>query len=104
MAVILHPDLDKVPTASALLPIALAAWALYVLALYTYRLFFHPLAKFPGPKLAGVTRWYEAYYEIVLKGQYTFKIRDLHARYGKGPDHSDSEPTWRDEKTSAAVD
>lgn len=47
-----------------------------------WRLFLHPLAGFPGPKLAALTRWYEAYYDVVKDGQYTFKIRELHQRYG----------------------
>jgi hypothetical protein len=47
-----------------------------------YRLVFHPIAHFPGPKLAGLTRWYEFYYEIVQKGQMTFHIQELHKKYG----------------------
>ncbi|OTA88365.1 hypothetical protein M434DRAFT_80333, partial [Hypoxylon sp. CO27-5] len=48
-----------------------------------YRLFLHPLARFPGPKLAAVSRWYEAYCDVVQNGQYTFKIAELHKRYGR---------------------
>ena len=47
-----------------------------------YRLYFHPLANFPGPKLAAITWWYEIYYEIILRGQYTFKLGELHKEYG----------------------
>ncbi|RWA06192.1 hypothetical protein EKO27_g8918 [Xylaria grammica] len=52
--------------------------------LVTYRLYFDPLAKFPGPKLAAATHWYEAYYDIFSQGggQWTFQIRRLHERYG----------------------
>lgn len=47
-----------------------------------YRLYFSPIAQFPGPKLAAVTLWYEFYYDIILSGQYIFKVRELHAKYG----------------------
>ena len=50
--------------------------------LVIYRLYFHPLRQFPGPKLAICTYLYENYYEIVRQGQYTFKLRELHDIYG----------------------
>jgi hypothetical protein len=50
--------------------------------LVVYRLFLHPLAKFPGPKIAAVSTLYEAYFEIVLKGQYSMEISRLHDVYG----------------------
>ncbi|RYP19935.1 hypothetical protein DL765_003083 [Monosporascus sp. GIB2] len=59
-----------------------SAVAIYFASLSIYRLFFHPLAKFPGPWLAAITRYYEAYYDIVQDGQYTFKIAQLHRKYG----------------------
>lgn len=60
-----------------------AAGAFYLVGLAFYRIFLHPLARFPGPKLAAITRYYEAYYDIVKNGQYTFKIVELHRKYGK---------------------
>ncbi|KAI0425845.1 trichodiene oxygenase [Xylaria sp. FL1042] len=54
----------------------------YIVGVVFYRLTLHPLAHFPGPKLAAITRWYEAYYDIILGGQYTFKINELHKEYG----------------------
>ncbi|EAQ90370.1 hypothetical protein CHGG_02305 [Chaetomium globosum CBS 148.51] len=54
----------------------------YYATLAFYRLFLHPLARFPGPKLAAVSRWYEAYYDVIQNGQYTKKIAELHQQYG----------------------
>ncbi|EER36922.1 cytochrome P450 [Histoplasma capsulatum H143] len=47
-----------------------------------YRLYLSPLAKFLGPKLAAATLWYEFYYDAVRRGRYTFKIKELHQKYG----------------------
>lgn len=55
---------------------------IYAISLGVYRLYLHPLARFPGPKLAALSKWYEFYYEVVQKGQFTFHIQDLHRRYG----------------------
>ena len=46
------------------------------------RLVLSPIAKFPGPKLAALSYWYEFYYEVVKGGKYTWKIRELHDKYG----------------------
>ena len=54
----------------------------YYVAVAIYRLYLSPLAKFPGPKLAALTSWYEFYYDIVLQGRYVWKIAELHEQYG----------------------
>ncbi|KAI0382249.1 putative cytochrome P450 [Hypomontagnella monticulosa] len=59
-----------------------AVLSLYVVVLVFYRLFWHPLADFPGPRLAAATVWYEFYYDGIKGGQYTFKIQELHDKYG----------------------
>ncbi|KAK9423441.1 putative cytochrome p450 protein [Seiridium unicorne] len=46
------------------------------------RLFLHPLAHIPGPRLAALTWWYEFYFDAIQPGQYVFKIQELHKRYG----------------------
>ncbi len=56
--------------------------AFYVLSLVIRRLFFSPIAKFPGPRLAAVTSWYELYYDVVKKGKYLFEIEKMHNMYG----------------------
>jgi cytochrome P450 len=65
--------------------VALILGGLYAVIVVVYRLHVHPLAGIPGPKLAAITGWYEAYYELFhrgLGGQYTFHIRELHKKYG----------------------
>ena len=56
---------------------------LYFIGLVIYRLYLSPIAKFPGPRLAAATYLFEGYYDVVKRGKYTFKIKDLHAQYGK---------------------
>lgn len=72
------------PTSSplGLVVVALIGLFFYALGLGIYRLYFHPIAHFPGPKLAGLTRWYEFYYEVIRQGNFTFHIQDLHKKYG----------------------
>jgi hypothetical protein len=55
---------------------------LSMIARSLYQAYFSPLAKFPGPKLAAFTFWYEFYHDVVLGGQYVFKIKELHEQYG----------------------
>ena len=54
----------------------------YLVGLGVYRLYLSPLARYPGPKLAALSNWYEFYYDVILQGRYTFKIKELHEKYG----------------------
>ncbi len=60
----------------------LSVYLLYLVGLVIFRLYLSPIAKFPGPKLAAATYLYEGYYDVVKRGKYTFKIKDLHDEYG----------------------
>lgn len=75
--------MDYLARPSIALPIiATVIWLVYLVGLACYRLYFHPIAGFPGPKLAALSKWYEFYYEVICQGQFTFHIQDLHQKYG----------------------
>lgn len=66
-------------TSVCLLCIAAVAVLGYVII---YRLWLCPVARFPGPWLAKVSFAYEGWYDVALKGRYTWRIRELHGKYG----------------------
>jgi hypothetical protein len=70
-----------------------ASLVTYVIGLATYRLFFHPLAGVPGPKLAALTSWWEVYYQVWIPAQMEFRLLELHKQYGKS---SNVEPPMTD--------
>jgi hypothetical protein len=58
-------------------------WFGYRLLLALYNISpFHPLYKFPGPKLAAVSYLYEAWYDLVNVGRYSWEIKVMHEKYG----------------------
>ncbi|KAL8916382.1 MAG: hypothetical protein Q9172_006324 [Xanthocarpia lactea] len=62
--------------------VAAGLFIVYIVALYVYRAFFDRLSHIPGPKLAAATLWYEFYFDVVLKGKYTWEIARMHQKYG----------------------
>ena len=59
-------------------------WIAYLVAIAIHRLYFSPIAKFPGPKLAALTYGYMFYYDAIIgEGQYMYKIKALHEEYGE---------------------
>ena len=54
----------------------------YQLLKILYRITLHPLAKFPGPKLAAATFYYEFYFDGIKGGSYIHQISKMHDEYG----------------------
>lgn len=48
-----------------------------------YRLYFHPLSKFPGAKLAAITSGYEFYYNVIKSGTYIWEVERMHKVHGQ---------------------
>ena len=63
-------------------PRLLRVVALYIIAKLLYNLPFHPLAKFPGPRLAAATSWWQTYLEVFQGESLSLTLLDLHAQYG----------------------
>ncbi|KAI9873944.1 MAG: hypothetical protein M1830_010370 [Pleopsidium flavum] len=68
-------------TISVLLNLVVAT-VLLAISRIIYRLTLHPLAKFPGPKLAGATNLYAASYDLFNEGLFVKKLTELHDQYG----------------------
>lgn len=54
----------------------------YLAYLAATRLFFHPLSRFPGPRLAALTYYYQGYFEVLRDGGLVEHLETLHAIYG----------------------
>jgi len=65
-----------------LLPAGIAALIAYAIYTIIYNVYFHPLAKFPGPPMAGVTFYWKAYVECIANRSFCHELVELHQRYG----------------------
>ncbi|KAH8427074.1 cytochrome P450 [Aspergillus melleus] len=57
----------------------LPAWIIYGAI---WRLYWSPLAGFPGPKCVALTFWVEFYYDVVKNGMFMWEIEKMHVKYG----------------------
>ncbi|KAJ5207061.1 Cytochrome P450 E-class group I [Penicillium cf. griseofulvum] len=71
---------DFANIALALLKLSLTVIPLYLIGLVVYNVYFHPLAKYPGPKSMAATRL--PYIRMNLAGQFPQKMKVLHQQYG----------------------
>lgn len=73
------PDHDS----HVLIAAALVSLFLYLIGNTVYQLYLSPLARFPGPRLAAVTLWYEIYYDVFKWGRYYVEVEKMHQEYGE---------------------
>lgn len=69
------------------------ALLLALLSKYIYRLTLHPLAQFPGPRLAAATNLYGAYIDLGTSKSYTKSFPALHDQFGPTPNRLSSPST-----------
>ncbi|KAJ4992818.1 hypothetical protein SVAN01_01522 [Stagonosporopsis vannaccii] len=68
--------------AGLLLPAVAATAIAYAVYAVIYNVYFHPLAEFPGPRLAATTTYWKAYVECVANRSFCHELVSLHAQYG----------------------
>jgi hypothetical protein len=74
--------LDATPSLSNVLLALIAAVLTWSLCSALYNVYLHPLARFPGPKLAAASKYW-LFYQEFIRGISLSDIRDeLHAQYG----------------------
>ncbi|KJZ75438.1 hypothetical protein HIM_05134 [Hirsutella minnesotensis 3608] len=79
----------------------LVAVLIYLASRSIYRVWFHPLSRFPGPKLLAVTA-FPATYAHNIQGTWVRRVSKLHRKYGPvvriGPNHLsfDGSIGWQD--------
>lgn len=76
------PAFDSLSWGAILASVVLLSLS-WILVTAVQRLWFSPLAKVPGPKLAALSTLYEFYYDCICTGKYVFEIQKMHHKYGK---------------------
>jgi hypothetical protein len=79
--------LDKSSTSMSQVGLAVVSlYAVLWLSRAIYRLYLHPLSRYPGSPVAAVsTAWYEWYWNYYQNGQMIFEIARLHRIHGSSP-------------------
>ena len=63
-------------------PSFILAAVLWVVCKAVYNVYFHPLAKYPGPALAAASLWWQIWVEVVNAQSLSLKLIELHSIYG----------------------
>lgn len=65
---------------ATMVAVLVVGWTFYGVI---WRLYWSPLAKFPGPKSVALTYWVEFYYDVIKGGMYIWEIKKMHREYGR---------------------
>lgn len=65
-----------------ILALSALSFTCYAICVAVYRIFLHPLARVPGPKLAAATQCYEMYFDLIQKARMPWQLQKLHEIYG----------------------
>ena len=76
-------DMTMAESPSWLLAIMIIICVIWIVATTLYRLYISPLSRFPGPRLAALTSWYEFYHDCLKRGRFTWEIKRMHDQYGQ---------------------
>jgi len=69
-------------------------WVAYRVCLAVFNVSpYHPLSRFPGPKLAAASFLYEFWFDFVRGGRYTWEIKQMHEKYGKSAEEFATKPS-----------
>lgn len=79
----LASELYPLPATTIMLEFLIGIVILWLVYTAYDRLYASPLAKFPGPRLAALTTWYQFYFDIVKGGRLPWHLAQLHRNYGE---------------------
>lgn len=61
---------------------AVISYTVYSLLVAVYNVYWHPLARFPGPLLCRMSWVQQCYYEAILGGKLLERLPAYHQKYG----------------------
>jgi hypothetical protein len=81
MSSFLFPSSEH-PTLSIAFVVLIPALISYTLWTAVYRLYLSPLSKYPGPRLAALTKWWRTYKDCAEGWSFVHGVGKLHDIYG----------------------
>ncbi|KAJ5734185.1 cytochrome P450 [Penicillium malachiteum] len=74
-------ELPIVPLSTYILGFSALPALIWMLYGIIWRLYWSPIANFPGPKSVALTHWVEFYYDVVKDGMFMWEIEKMHKKY-----------------------